>query len=232
MVIFFPSRMIFGTANRSTHWLCCWVLPWDIRLRVKSACVMWRWDELRRMQRGGQPANWPEPTWTNSSTQLQHSTPAVELQQLFLHPSWGKWTWQSSQNGPFLLFFFFLTNLSISVFFTSETSTFLYLDAVQFEARVERLRGSENKHFAGGEQRNIPNAVMLLPHLVGLRCNLQQLPKMSATSAKRLNCLEVIRLTFILRGGGGPLTNHHKTHQRSHQQSLCLCSHLNQFAYI
>lgn len=95
--------MIFGTANCSTHWLCCWVFPWDIRLRVKSACVMWRWDELRRMQRGGQPANWPEPTWTNSSTELQHWTPAVNSSSCsFIHPEEINFTIFSKRTFPLL----------------------------------------------------------------------------------------------------------------------------------
>lgn len=199
--------MIFGTANCSTHWLWCWVFSWDIRLRVKSACVMWRWDELRRMQ-------WRRSTSKLARTnlnQLQHWTAALncstELQQLFLHPSWGnelhnllKMDLSSFDEA----FFFFLSTLSISIFFYFRNKHIFEFGcgAIWTESRASlRLRKETlpwrrtEEHFQHGD---------VTPTSCGpstaIYSNYQ---KISPTSAKWLNCLEVIGSTFRLRGVGG-----------------------------
>lgn len=174
------SRVAFPTKTRFFLFLPEWSLaPLTAPLTGRGAEFShetsdWEWkvlvscdDEMNSEEcsEGGQPANWPEPTWTNCSTELQHWTAAVVPSSILR-----KWTSQSSQNGPFLFwwsFFFFCLLFQFQYFFISETSRFLSLDAVQFELKVEHLWGSEKKLFTGGEQRNISNTVMLLPHLVG-----------------------------------------------------------------
>lgn len=198
MIFFFfllPSRMIHGTTNCSTHWLRCWVFSWDIRPRVKSARVMWRWDELRRMQWGGQPANWPEPTWSNCSTELQHWTAALNSSSCsFIHPEemnftiFSKWTFP-----PLMKYFFFRPLFQFQYFLFHKQAHFCVRMRCNLKRNTLENRGTFPTRWCSSH--------ILCPPPPP-RCNLHQLPRISATSAKWLNCLEVIRSTFRLPGGG------------------------------
>lgn len=192
-------RMYFATANCYTGGRCaefpCETSDWEWKVLVSCTAEM-NSEECRQ--------------------EVNQANRGKQTHQLFLHLFFGNYLHTVFKN---LLFFSWL--LAQFQHFSFETNTFLHLDVVQFEPKVEYLW--QNKHSTGWEQERVPPTSCAPQH------NLHQLPENTHTSTKGLNCLEVTGSTFT---PGGKNVNGNQRAQKSHQQIFSLCERSRQFVYM